>query len=70
MNDVTKKEMLMILLSMKYQLETGRKDLMKHLEKTDHTIHVMKDILQRLDIDTYTEQTYIDTKQLKKKGII
>jgi hypothetical protein len=70
MNDVTKKEMLMILLSMKYQLETGRKDLMKHLEKTDRAIHVMKDLLQRLDIDTYTEQTYIDTKELKKKGVI
>lgn len=70
MNTVTKKEMLMSILAMKYQLEASRKDLVKHLEKTDQNIKAMKDLLQRLDIDTYTEQTYINPVELKKKGVI
>jgi len=68
MDAVTKKEILMTLLPMKYQLETSRKDLVKHLEKTDQNIKIMRDLLQRLDIDTYTEQTYINPVELKRRA--
>jgi hypothetical protein len=70
MNVVTKKEILLSVLAMKYQLETSRKDLVKHLQKTDQNIKLMKDLLQKLDIDTYTEHTTINPVELKKKGVI
>ena len=70
LDNLTKKDVLMAILPMKYQLEMGRKELVKHLEKTDQTIRIMKELLQRLDIDTYTEQTYINPVELKKRGII
>jgi len=55
---------------MKYTLEKSRKDIVRHVSKIDESIRVLEVMLQRLEIEKYTEQTFIDTKQLKKKGIV
>ena len=67
---MTNKDMLMSLLAMKYTLEKSRKDIVRHVSKIDESIRVLEVMLQRLEIEKYTEQTFIDTKQLKKKGIV
>jgi hypothetical protein len=70
MNRMTNKDMLMSLLAMKYSLEKSKKDITGHVSRIDESIRVLEVMLQRLEIEKYTEQTYIDTKQLKKKGIV
>jgi hypothetical protein len=64
------KDMLMSLLAMKYSLEKSRKEIVNHVDKIDESIRVLEAMLQRLEIERYTEHTYIDTKELKKKGVI
>jgi len=67
---VNEKEMIMTLLAMKYSLEKSRKDVLRHVEKVDESMRVLEVMLQKLEVDKYATQTFINPVQTKKKGII
>jgi hypothetical protein len=64
------KDMIMTLLAMKYSLEKSRKDVLRHVERVDESTRVLEVMLQKLEVDKYTTQTFINPVDRKKKGVI
>jgi hypothetical protein len=64
------KDMIMTLLAMKYSLEKSRKDVLRHVERVDESMRVLEVMLQKLEVDKYTTQTFINPVDRKKKGVI
>ena len=67
---MTNKDMIMTLLAMKYSMEKSRKDILRHVDKIDESMRVLEVMLQKLEVDKYATQTFINPVDRKKKGII